>query len=213
MTRPEDTEAVLLDWDGVLHYWQGDGERAGEQAEGLPAGAIAAAAYGTDAYEYAKLGIYTDAQWRESVAENLAQRFDNRGREAVRMWSADRGRLADGAIEFLAQLRERFVVALLSDSTDILVADLERFGLDASFDHIFVSAHVGMTKPAPALYRHAATAMGVPPAKILVVDDLTVNLPGARSVGMRVAHFSAGSSLSSIVCEHPIQEEKSCSFG
>ncbi|MGY4102081.1 HAD family hydrolase [Nocardia sp. R16R-3T] len=212
MTRFEGIEAVLLDWDGVLHYWQGDGERAGEHAEGMPTGAIAAAAYGTDAYEYAKLGIFTDARWRESVAENLAQRFDGRGREAVRVWSADRGRLADGAIEFLAQLRERFVVALLSDSTDILVADLERFGVDTAFDHIFVSAHLGMTKPAPALYRHAATAMGVSPARILVVDDLPVNLPGARSVGMHVAHFSAGSSLSSFVHEYPIQEE-SCSFG
>ncbi|MBF6227113.1 HAD-IA family hydrolase [Nocardia abscessus] len=212
MTGFEGIEAVLLDWDGVLHYWQGDGEREGEQAESLPAKAIASAAYGTDAYEYAKLGIFTDAQWRASVAENLARRFDGRGREAVRMWSADRGHLADGAIEFLAQLRERFVVALLSDSTDILVADLERFGVDTAFDHIFVSARAGMTKPAPALYQHAATAMSVPPARILVVDDLLVNLPGARSVGMQVAHFSPQSSLSSFVHEHPILEEP-CSFG
>lgn len=214
MTRFEGIDAVLLDWDGVLHYWQGDGERAGEHAESLPDGAIAAAAYGTDAYEHAKLGIYTDTQWRDAVAEDLAQRFDGRGREAVRVWSADRGHLAHGAIGLLAQLRKRFVVALLSDSTDILVADLERFGVDTAFDHIFVSAHLGMTKPAPALYRHAATAIGVPPVRILVVDDLPVNLPGARSVGMRAAHFSPGSSLSSFfVHEHPIQEEISCSSG
>lgn len=214
MTRLEGIDAVLLDWDGVLHYWRGDGERAGEHAEGLPAGAIAAAAYGTDAYEYAKLGIYTDTRWRESVAEDLARRFDGRGREAVRVWSADRGRLADGVIECLAQLRQRYVLTLLSDSTDILAADLDRFGVDTAFDHIFISAHVGMTKPAPALYRHAAIAMGVPPARILVVDDLAVNLPGARSVGMRAAHFGPGSSLSSFfVHEHPIQEEIPCSSG
>ncbi|WP_028479075.1 HAD family hydrolase [Nocardia sp. CNY236] len=212
MTRSEGIEGILLDWDGVLHHWHGDGERAGEEADDLPAGVIAAAAYGTDVYQYAKLGIVTDSRWRDSVAENLAQRFDGRGREAVRVWSADRGRVADGAIDFLAQLRRRYVVALLTDNTDTLVSDLELFGVDTAFDHVFVSAHVGMTKPAPALYRHAATAMSVPPARILVVDDLSVNLPGAHSVGMQGAHFRPGSSLSSFVCEHLAQEE-SCSFG
>ncbi|MFI6367955.1 HAD-IA family hydrolase [Nocardia sp. NPDC050630] len=208
MTDFESIEAVLLDWDGVLHHWNGEGERAGEQAEGLPAGAVAEAAYGTVAYEYAKLGIYTDAEWRDCVAQALEQRFDGRGREAVRVWTADRGRVVDGAAELLARLRERFAVALLSDNTDILIADLEMFRVESAFDHIFVSAHIGMTKPAPALYRHAATVMGVPAARVLVIDDLPVNLPGAHSVGMRVKHWPAWASLSSFVHEHLIQEEK-----
>jgi putative hydrolase of the HAD superfamily len=202
-----DIAAVLLDWDGVLHHWHGDGERAGEHAEGLPAGVIAQAAYGTDAYEYAKLGVLSDEQWRQEVTEALAGRFGGRGQEAVRVWRADRGRLVDGAVPLLARLRQHYRVALLSDSTDILPADLELFGVAEGFDHVFVSAQLGMTKPAPALYRHAATVMDIAPERILVVDDLAVNLPGARRIGMRVQRLAAGSSLSCFVREHLIQEE------
>ncbi|WP_216916139.1 HAD family hydrolase [Nocardia noduli] len=203
MTRPRgDLDAVLLDWEGVLHHWDGEGEHAGEQAEELPAGSIAAAAFGTDAYEYAKLGILTDAEWRASVTETLAARHDGRGAAAVAIWAAQRGRVIDGAAELLARLRRRYTVALLSDSTDILPADLELFGLADSFDHVFVSARLGMTKPAPALYRHAAHVMEVAPARVLVVDDLAVNLPGAQKVGMRTHHLRAGELLSRLVQEH-----------
>ena len=56
--------------------------------------------------------------------------------------------------------------------------DLKKVGIETTFDHIFVSIHLGMTKPAPVLYRHATTAMGVPTARILIVDDLPVSPSG-----------------------------------
>ncbi|MBF6102292.1 HAD-IA family hydrolase [Nocardia cyriacigeorgica] len=202
---------MLLDWDGVLHHWNGAGERAGEQAEGLPAGAIAATAFGTQDYEYAKLGILTDAQWRASVATILAERFGGRGATAVAVWAAERGRVIGGAADLLALLRRHYKVGLLSDNTDILPGDLALFGLAGSFDHVFVSAHLGMTKPAPALYRHAARAMHIAPQRVLVIDDLAVNLPGAAAVGMHVHHLAA--SLPQFVHEYLVQEEtcpKSC---
>ncbi len=73
-------------------------------------------------------------------------------------------------------------------------------------DHNLLAADSGMGSAG------LPTAMSVPPARILVVDDLSLNLPGAHSVGMQGAHFRPGSSLSSFVCEHLAQEE-SCSFG
>ncbi|MCX4097769.1 HAD family hydrolase [Nocardia sp. alder85J] len=209
MTGGDGIAAVVLDWDGVLRHWDGRGERDGEHAEGLPPGAIAHAAYGTDAYEYAKLGIYSDRQWREEVAAALAARFDGRGREAVRRWRADRGRVVDGAAVLLDRLRQKYAVALLSDSTDILTDDLETFGLAGHFDHVFVSAQLGMTKPAPVLYRHAAAVLDLAAARILVVDDLPVNLPGAASIGMAVRHLPAGSPLSRLV--HDLLQEEHCS--
>ncbi|WP_169333748.1 HAD-IA family hydrolase [Nocardia higoensis] len=59
--------------------------------------------------------------------------------------------------------------------------------------------------PAPALCRHTAREMGVAPQRVLVIDDLAVNLPGAAAVGMQVHHLVA--SLSRFVREYPVQEE------
>lgn len=70
MTTGRGIEGLVLDFDGVLHWWAGEGERIGEHAEGLPSGALAEAAYCTTAHEHAKLGIISDAEWRRSVAES-----------------------------------------------------------------------------------------------------------------------------------------------
>lgn len=103
--------------------------------------------------------------------------------------------MADKAIETLSVLRERYRVALLSDNTDILRSDLRQHGLDEAFDFVFISCELGMTKPAPALYRHVAATMGTAAQHILAVDDLADNLPGAACVGMRVIQFTGATTF------------------
>jgi len=66
-------------------------------------------------------------------------------------------------------------------------------GLLARFNGNLFSPHViGMdkAKPDPGLYLHAARAMGVPPARTIVVEDSATGARAARAAGMRCIGYA-----------------------
>jgi len=52
------------------------------------------------------------------------------------------------------------------------------------FEQIFVSAEVGMLKPDPEIYRHVARELGIEPSAMVFVDNKSVNVEGAESIGV-----------------------------
>jgi HAD superfamily hydrolase (TIGR01509 family) len=69
-------------------------------------------------------------------------------------------------------------------------------GLLARFDpHLFSATMVARGKPAPDLFLHAASNMGIPPGRCLVVEDSVAGIQAALAAGM-TAHM--GSSRSSV---------------
>jgi putative hydrolase of the HAD superfamily/hydrolase len=52
------------------------------------------------------------------------------------------------------------------------------------FDDIVISGEVGLRKPEPEIFRLAADRLGLEPAECVFVDDLQLNVDGARAVGM-----------------------------
>jgi putative hydrolase of the HAD superfamily len=61
---------------------------------------------------------------------------------------------------------------------------LRRLRLDTYFEIIIVSCEVGSSKPAPGIFAHAASRLGLPPASILHVgDSLEMDVAGARAAG------------------------------
>lgn len=64
--------------------------------------------------------------------------------------------------------------------------ELARLGLASAVDAIVLCGDVGWRKPAPAIFRHAASALDRRPDEcIFVGDDLNWDLAGSESVGMR----------------------------
>lgn len=55
---------------------------------------------------------------------------------------------------------------------------------DGMFDDIVISGEVGLRKPEPEIFRLAAGRIGLEPAECVFVDDLQLNIDGARAVGM-----------------------------
>lgn len=66
-------------------------------------------------------------------------------------------------------------------------------GLERWFDdeRIFSSQDVGRGKPAPDLFLHAATRMGLPPERCVVVEDSPLGVQAAVAAGMDVYGFTA----------------------
>jgi putative hydrolase of the HAD superfamily len=58
------------------------------------------------------------------------------------------------------------------------------------FDGVVISCEVGMRKPEPAIFRHAAELIGLPPAACLFVDDVEANISAAEACGMTGVHHS-----------------------
>jgi putative hydrolase of the HAD superfamily/hydrolase len=55
---------------------------------------------------------------------------------------------------------------------------------DGMFDDIVISGEVGLRKPEPEIFELAAQRLGLEPAECVFVDDMQLNVDGARAVGM-----------------------------
>lgn len=103
--------------------------------------------------------------------------------DAYRSWA--RGWLP-GALDLLADLRGRFVLAALSNNNpvhwDRLTAEL---GLLEAFDHAWASHELGVRKPDPEIFRLALARLGQPAEAVLFFDDAAGNVEVARSLGMQ----------------------------
>jgi putative hydrolase of the HAD superfamily len=51
------------------------------------------------------------------------------------------------------------------------------------FDAVVISAEVGMRKPEPRIFRHAAGLLGLRPADCIFIDDIEANVAAAEQLG------------------------------
>ncbi|MGW2543820.1 HAD-IA family hydrolase, partial [Kitasatospora sp. NPDC001574] len=189
-----DVAAVVFDLHGVLQEFRNEGAAEGEKAAHLPAGTIARFAYDHPTYEMAKVGLMTDEQWAQGVADRLRAEYGARVRHAIGPWRADRGHPVPAMIDLLGQVRRAGVpCAILSNFTDAMHTDLDRHGIHA--DHPLASADLGVTKPSRFAYREAADRIGFAPSRILFFDDQEAYVAGARAAGMHAELFTTPSAV------------------
>ncbi|MBI3246868.1 MAG: HAD family hydrolase [Deltaproteobacteria bacterium] len=97
-------------------------------------------------------------------------------------------------LEFLAQVRQRYAVALVSnfDHGPTARRILQAGGVTDYFQHILVSDEHGWRKPHPQIFTDALALLGVSPTEALFVgDSLHDDIAGAKTVGMDVAWVNA----------------------
>ncbi|MCB8907799.1 MULTISPECIES: HAD family phosphatase [unclassified Streptomyces] len=100
-----------------------------------------------------------------------------------------------GAGEVLKQLAEAGVPYCVasSGSHERIRVGHRKTGLDAWFpdELVFSAEDVGRGKPAPDLFLHAASRMGVAPERCVVVEDSRLGVQAAVAAGMDVYGFTA----------------------
>ncbi|MGW2787543.1 HAD family hydrolase [Streptomyces populi] len=181
--------AVLCDVDGVLRHWPADTEI--ERAHGLPAGALAAAAFAPARVLPAITGEITDEQWRSAVATDLAAGCGSRerARAAVAAWTERAPFVDQELVGLLTRVRDVATVALVANGTTRLEQDLARQGLDTVADMVVNTARIGVAKPDSRVFRIAAERVGVTTDRCLFIDDLAANVAAARGAGMTALHY------------------------
>lgn len=99
-----------------------------------------------------------------------------------------------GALELLAELRDAFRLACLSNCNELhWPRFLDEMRLADAFDHHFASHELGALKPDVEVFERVASELGCVPERILFLDDNALNIEGARAAGLH-AHRVLGTS-------------------
>ena len=75
-------------------------------------------------------------------------------------------------------------LAILSNASAEYGGLLRFSPLGALFERVFVSGELLLLKPDPAIYRHVADALALPPEDLVFIDNREPNVRGAESVGI-----------------------------
>mgnify|MGYP001851532226 CR=1 FL=1 len=97
-------------------------------------------------------------------------------------------------VYILPELQSRYRLAVLTDELyDIQVEKVKRLGLAGYFTEIISSEQAGVTKPDKRLFEYALKRLGVSADEAMMIgDNPSADIRGARSVGMRTAWLHRG---------------------
>ncbi len=102
-------------------------------------------------------------------------------------------RLKPGALALLDDAKGKAKLALASSSSLRLIeAVLREVGVHDRFDAVVSGEQVAHPKPAPDIFLHAASLLGVPPARAVVLEDSIAGVTAGRAAGMFVIAVPEG---------------------
>lgn len=124
----------------------------------------------------------------EVFLQHWQKRFpDYTEAQLIEAWNAMLLGPLPGVSEGLSQLAERFSLALLSNTNDLHLEQVEP-AIDPwrpYFVEVFLSNRIGRRKPASDTYRYVLDRLGWAAERTLFIDDSPANIAGARAAGLR----------------------------
>ncbi|MGO9436175.1 MAG: HAD family hydrolase [Terracidiphilus sp.] len=106
--------------------------------------------------------------------------------------------LPDGAMEILEELAESgncMVGVLNNEARATNDYRFQRFRIRDYLQVAFSSCYLGLRKPGSAIYLRALDILGLPPGRVLFIDDREENAVGAEAVGMKAIQFQGATAL------------------
>lgn len=135
----------------------------------------------------ASIGAITSLQHWEAVMKRLKRPAEEMQAIRDEFFAGD---IVDRDIlAFLRSLRGTHKTGLISNAWSDLRDYITREKMIDAFDHIIISAEVGVAKPEPKIFQIALEQAGVKPKEAVFVDDFYVNIEGCEKVGMKGIHF------------------------
>jgi 2-haloacid dehalogenase len=90
----------------------------------------------------------------------------------------------------LRRLKSRYKLVALSNGEQAYLEQLEKERMRFGFDKLISVQAAGVFKPHPAVYRTAATILGLEPHRIMMVAAHGFDIMGARACGYRGAYVN-----------------------
>ena len=177
-------EAVIFDYGGVLAQTADPAPRAAwERDLGLAPGALTATVHDNRLWVAAQNGrLPSDAHW-QAVGEALGLDKSQLGGLRASFYAGDV--LNQQLLARIDCLRQQGVaLGLLSNFSTDLRGMLEAQDLLRRFDHVAISAEIGVMKPDAAAYEAILGMLALPASACVFIDDLPANVAAARALGM-----------------------------
>lgn len=176
--------AVVFDLDGVIRHFDPEYVADVERRHAVEQGAIAAAMFAEPGISDVTTGRISRAEWVAGVGVAVGSP------EAAAAWGAQRPQVDAEVLALADELRARgLTVAVLTNGTDTIAAEVAEQGIACRVDHVFNSAEIGVAKPDARAFRHVLDALGLDGAEVFFTDDSPAKLAGAVEVGMHAHHF------------------------
>ena len=180
--------AVFFDLGGVIvrTEYQSPRERLAERL-GMEYDDLSRIVFDSETGYQATLGTITALQHWEAVMKRLKRSTEEMAAIRDEFFAGD---VVDREIlNFLRSLRGTYKIGLISNAWSDLRDFLVREKMIDIFDHIIISAEVGVAKPEAKIFQIALEQAGVGPQETVFVDDFYVNIEGCEKVGMQGIHF------------------------
>lgn len=141
--------------------------------------------------EWAQLdrGTLTDEQASEIICARIPAHLHEAARRLVSFW--DRPIMPiEGMYELVEELKSNgYGIYLLSNASLRQPEYWPRIPASRFFDGTLISAHEGLVKPQPEIYRRLCERFELKPEECFFIDDLPINAEGAVYSGMSAAVF------------------------
>ena len=193
MAGNHNISAVLFDFGGVLlQHMDGIDHKAIELRLGLEERTLFRCLYRDSRYMDLQVGKCTHDAWIASVRTAADRLCPDKAGALMAAWQQAERPLNQDMMALVKRLR-------LADYRTGIVSNTipgmeERFRQELPqliplFDVRVGSGDLGIAKPDPQIYLHAAERLGVAPERCVFTDDVARYAEAARDVGMRGFHF------------------------
>ncbi|MHB8513242.1 MAG: HAD family hydrolase [Actinomycetota bacterium] len=192
-------EAAIFDFGGVLTTSVADAFGRFDTALGVEPGTIINLMrqrhIDESPFHQLEKGLISEAQYYDELRARLEQHFgrtlewpdDPRVIRKNLVGSLKRNEEMLAAIEMMA---EHYKIGMLTNNVREWSEWRSKYPMHL-FETVVDSCEVGMRKPDPEIYKLTCERLGVSPERAVFVDDLEINVEGARSIGMRGIHFTS----------------------
>lgn len=135
----------------------------------------------------ADLGLVTFDELFDSISEELGMNKE----DVLTEWNSII-RLNEDLIPVIKELKKDSDVILLSNAVESFVEGLfEEYNLTPLFDRIFISCHLKMAKPDPAIYQYAVAQMNKEYDEIYMIDDNFANIKNLHEIGIKGIQYKS----------------------
>lgn len=182
---PRVIECLLLDFDGVLvRYARHLRVRHLAASVGCSAAQVQAALFDSGLERAYDSGMATDA-YLQQLGDALHTTIN------IAQWQAARIAACapqTGVIERVARIAQTLPIGILTNNGALMAQTIPQLVptlADALHGRILCSGALGGRKPDPAIFAKAVTLLGARAERTLFIDDLFVNVRGARLAGLQ----------------------------
>lgn len=155
----------------------------------------------TGLFDLLETGRISEAEFYDSIRELAGLPLSD---EAIRdAWNSILLDFPIRRLQILQQLQLHYDTYLLSNTNAIHEAAFNRSlqqtcgypTLAVFFEKIYLSHHVGLRKPDPAIFLHVLNDRDLKPEETLFIDDSPQHIASAAALGIRTIHMADGMTM------------------